>query len=255
MTEGVSLDELRAVFLARDLHDGELGACGIGSALPLAAARLAQETHAPNLTLFLEGAVNPVPPFLIESVEDARAHELCEAELDIYDIYIAAESGLVDFWFMSAVQTDRHGDLNHFFVGGSPSQPHFRAPGIGNVSYASTATRWYNTPDSHSKRQFVESIEFRSAIGNGPARREQHSGYGGGCRYVVSPLAVLDFDDDGCLRLLHCMPGVSAGDVVSATDCELVIPSDVQEIPAVTPDELEILRRVVDPTGVLRRRP
>jgi hypothetical protein len=41
---------------------------------------------------------------------------------------------------------------------------------------------------------------------------------------------------------------------VSATGFDLVIPPDVPEIPPVTSEELEILRRVVDPGGVLRRR-
>ena len=71
---------------------------------------------------------------------------------------------------------------------------------------------------------------------------------------MVSPLAVLDFDDEGRMRLLHCMPGVSVADVASATDFDLLVPSEVEEIPAATPEELEILRRVVDPAGVLRRR-
>jgi glutaconate CoA-transferase subunit B len=253
MSENVARDELRAVFIARDLRDGEIGACGIGSTVPLAAIRLAQELHAPNLTLLLEGAINPAPPFLIESVEDPRGHHLTEAVATIHDIFTASESSLLDFWFLSAVQTDTFGDLNHYFVGGTVDRPIFRAPGTGNVSFAATAKRWYNVPDSHQKRQFVSNLDFRSALGNGPTRRDKHPGYGNGCRYIVSPLAVLDFDDEGRMRLRHCMPGVTVQQVKEATSVELVIPINIEEIPRLTRDELEILRGKVDPSGVLRR--
>ena len=105
-----SLDELRAVFLARDMRDGEVGACGLAAPIPMAAMRLAQETHAPNLTISSEGGVNPRPSVLVEVPIDPRGTSGIEYVSDLYDMFIKAEHG-IDFWFMSGVQTDRFGNI------------------------------------------------------------------------------------------------------------------------------------------------
>jgi glutaconate CoA-transferase subunit B len=252
---GPSVAELRAVFLARDLADGEVGCCGVGALIPFAAMRLAQETHAPNLTIALEGQLNPVPTGTIRTPTDPRVHRGSEANTDLADLFVASERGL-DFWFMSAVQTDRWGNLNHFGVGRSGDRFGFRAPGVGNVSLAATCGRWYNVPDSHSARGFVAAVEFVSAVGNGPRReqlRARNPNAGAGCRFVVTPIAVLDFDDEGLMRLLHPMPGVTPAQVADSTGFDLAPAADPPSaLPGPTPEELEILRRVVDPDGALR---
>jgi glutaconate CoA-transferase, subunit B len=250
-----SVAELRTVFLARDLADGEVGCCGVGALIPFAAMRLAQETHAPNLTIALEGQLNPLPKGTIRTPTDPRVHRRSEATTDLADLFAASERGL-DFWFMSAVQTDRWGNLNHFGVGRDGDRFGFRAPGVGNVSLAATCERWYNVPDSHSPRGFVAEVDFVSAVGNGPRRaalRAANPNAGGGCRFVVTPIAVLDFDADGRMRLLHPLPGVTPTQVAESTGFELAPPAEAPSpLPVPTADELEVLRRVVDPDGALR---
>ncbi|WP_204279348.1 hypothetical protein, partial [Enterobacter asburiae] len=52
-----SWPELAAVVLSRELRDGEVGSPGGSrSEIPLAAARLAQLTHAPNLAIITSAA-------------------------------------------------------------------------------------------------------------------------------------------------------------------------------------------------------
>jgi glutaconate CoA-transferase subunit B len=251
-----TLDELRAVVLARDLRDGEVGACGLAAAVPMAAMRLAQETHAPNLTIASEGALNPLPSVLVDVPLDPRAGERAEAVTDLYDMFVKAERG-IDVWFMAGVQTDRVGNVNLHRVGGTRERPAFRGPGVGNASYAATSSRWYNYSTSHTTRTFVEEVDFVTGLGNGggvQARRAVRDGYGDGCRLVVTELAVMDFDaETGRMRLRHVHPGVAVDEVLSRTGFELLLAEEVTETPAPTADELEILRTVVDPTGALRR--
>jgi glutaconate CoA-transferase, subunit B len=250
-----SLDELRAVFLARDMKDGEVGACGLAAPIPMAAMRLAQETHAPNLTISSEGGVNPRPSVLVEVPIDPRGTNGIEYVSDLYDMFIKAERG-IDFWFMSGVQTDRFGNINLHLIGGSRERPRFRGPGVGNVSYAATAGRWYNYASAHSPRTFVEKVDFVTALGNAggvAARRATAPGYGDGCRFVVSNLGVMDFDEGtGVMRLRHVHPGVTVEQVMAATGFALIAGDEVTETPAPSQEELDILRRVVDPSGVLR---
>jgi hypothetical protein len=49
------------------------------------------------------------------------------------------------------------------------------------------------------------------------------------------------------LRSLH--PGVTVDEVVAATGFELVVPDEVPESRLPTPDELRLLREVIDPEG------
>jgi glutaconate CoA-transferase subunit B len=242
-------DELRAVFLSRDIADGEVGSCGLGAPIPLAAMRLAQARHAPNLTLALEGAANPRPRYLFQVPVDPEAHHDSEAILDLYDLFAAAERG-IDFWFMAGIQIDRHGNLNVHHVGGTREQPTFRGPGIGNTSIAMTSRRWYAYPGSHTTRTFVERVDFVTTVGSAARHME---GLGEGCRYVVSPLGVLDFEpESGAMRLKHVMPGVTADEVQANTGFELLFHDEVTPMPPPDADELRLLREVVDPRGVLR---
>lgn len=247
-----TVDEIRAVFLARDIADGEIGSCGLAATIPLAAMRLAQATHAPNLTLAMEGAANPNPRYLFEVPVDPEAHREGEAILDLYDLFAAAEKG-IDFWFMSGIQIDRLGNLNVHRIGGTRDRPAFRGPGIGATSIAMTAGRWYAYPSNHVPRVFVEKVDFVTTVGS--ACRDNPA-YGEGCRYVLSNLAILDFEEgSGAMRLRYTMPGVSVGQVQAATGFELLLHDEITEAPAPTDEELRLLREKIDPRGALRRAP
>jgi glutaconate CoA-transferase subunit B len=234
-----TIDELRAVFLSRDIADGEIGSCGLAASVPFSAMRLAQLRHAPDLTLAMEGALNPRPRHLFDVPVDPEGHRDGEAIVDLYDLFVASESGL-DFWFMAGIQIDRHGNLNVHRVGGTPEAPAFRGPGIGNASAAMRAGRWYAYPGAHTPRTFVERVDFITTTG-------------ACCRYVVSPLAVLDFDDEHAMRVRHTMPGVTVQQVQDATGFDVLVHPDVCPIPEPDHEELRILREVIDPRGVLRR--
>jgi glutaconate CoA-transferase subunit B len=245
-----TVDELRAVFLARDIADGEVGSCGLAATIPLAAMRLALLTHAPNLTLAMEGAANPNPRYLFEVPVDPEAHREGEAILDLYDLFVSSERG-IDFWFMSGIQIDRLGNLNVHKIGGTRARPAFRGPGIGNTSIAMTSKRWYAYPNNHTPRVFVGKVDFVTTLGS---RCREIPGYGEGCRYVLSNLAILDFEQTtGAMRLRHTMPGVSVADVLAATGFELLVHADVSPVPAPTDEELRLLRELIDPRGSLRK--
>jgi hypothetical protein len=51
------------------------------------------------------------------------------------------------------------------------------------------------------------------------------------------------------MRLASRHPGVSVEDIVGATGFALTIPDDVAETRLPTPEELDLLRTVLDPTS------
>jgi len=70
-------------------------------------------------------------------------------------------------------------------------------------------------------------------------------------RYVVTNLAVLDFaTPDHRMRVRSVHPGVTLDEVQAATGFELAVDGDVPTSRLPTPDELELIDTVIDPSGL-----
>jgi acyl CoA:acetate/3-ketoacid CoA transferase beta subunit len=112
----------------------------------------------------------------------------------------------------------------------------------------------YWVPD-HTVRTFVEQVDVVSGVGYA---RAEAAGAGAtrfhDIRRVVSNLGVFDFETpDHTMRLRSVHPGVTVDDVVQATSFALSLPDEVPETRLPTPEELDLLRTVLDP-GSLRDR-
>jgi acyl CoA:acetate/3-ketoacid CoA transferase beta subunit len=100
---------------------------------------------------------------------------------------------------------------------------------------------------NHGPRVFVEKVDTVTGIGwdraaaLGPAARFVD------VRRVVSNLGVFDFETpDRRMRLRSVHPGVDAEDVLGATGFELVVPAVVPVSRLPTPEELRLIREVID---------
>ena len=72
--------------------------------------------------------------------------------------------------------------------------------------------------------------------------------------FLVTNLAVLEYETpDHAMRLASCHPGVSVDDVVRATGFPLVVTTPVPTTRAPTPEELRLLREVLDPKATAAR--
>lgn len=77
---------------------------------------------------------------------------------------------------------------------------------------------------------------------------------GGGPKYCVTPLCVMDFAEaDKHMRLHALHPGGSRADVQAQTGFDLMAPESAPTTPRPTPEELHVLRTRVDLAGLLRR--
>jgi len=252
-----STAELIAVVLSRELKDGETGGVGANSAIPIAAARLAQLRHAPNMNFVLSGGgmVNTKSNIIYPSSTDCRyylngAESIMELGNDFFDL---VEQG-PDFFFFSGIQIDKHGNFNLHCIG-DWNKPRFRGPGLPSVGATVNAKKFFLYSTKHSKRQFVEKCDFLSGPGflNGYKDRFNRGLTGGGPALCVTDLGVFDFDDESKrMRVKSVHPGISISEIVENTGFELVIPDDIQETNAPSTEELTLLRTLVDSTGVLR---
>jgi len=246
--------ELMTVVLARDIKDGEIGLAGAIGGIPLAASLLAQKLHAPN-SVILGGVLNPKIHQIYPGGNDHRNFQKAEAYTTFYDVFELAEKGL-DFFFYSGLQIDQYGNVNLTYVGGSWERPLLRGPGLANSSFAVSFKRFYLWAEMHTKRNFVERVDFISAAGflEGGDSRLKAGIITEGPRFCVTPLAVMDFEEKSKrMRLKSIHEGVSVEEVIENTGFSLIIPSHVPITLPPSDEEIRVLREEVDTAGLLRR--
>jgi acyl CoA:acetate/3-ketoacid CoA transferase beta subunit len=213
--------------------DGEILASPIG-VLPGVAARLARATFAPDL-LLTDGVASLVTP--------ERVVEGCMPYRAVFDAVWSGRRHVM----MGASQIDRFGNQNISCIG-DHARPKAQLVGMrgapGNTVNHATS---YWIP-AHSPRVFVAKVDVVCGVGYDRAAALGQAGRFHGLRRVVTNLAVLDFDaPDHAMRIASCHPGVSIDDVVRSTGFPLVVPEHVATTRAPTPDELRLLRDVIDP--------
>lgn len=257
-----SVQELLAVFLARELQDGEHLQVGVALPVPEAAVRLAHIMHGPNMELIFLGArMNvahldslPVPAF----GWDRRVVRWAESYSDTGHRFDRLKDWHKRVFFIGGVQVDPHGNTNLIGVGDDHRRLRFRGPGsVGTPTLSTHVGRYYLVLNAHSARTLVPRCDFVSAVGWGsgdPEARRKLGIPGGGPKYCVTPLCIMDFtEEDKHMRLHSLHPGVTVDEVQSQTGFPLVVPDRVATTPPPTQEELHVLRTRVDRTGVLRR--
>lgn len=260
--EPYSAEELMAVFLARELSDGEELQVGVALPVPEAAVRLAHILHGPNMELIFLGArMNvahldhlPLPAF----GWDRRVVRWAESYSDRGHRFDDVAHWGNRVFFIGGIQVDRYGNTNLIGVGRGPGRLRFRGPGsVGTPTLSTHVGRYYIVLGHHSPRVLVERCDFVSAFGwgDGGADARRKLGIpGGGPVYCVTPLCVMDFTEtEKCMRLRSLHPGVTVDEVRAQTGFELVVPDAVPTTTPPSERELEVLRTRVDRAGILRR--
>lgn len=247
---GVTRAEYCAVACAEVFRgDGEVMASAFGTA-PALGARLARLTFAPDLVLTDGDAalVDGAPP--LGAAPSSLVLESHMPYRRVFDVVWSGRRNLI----MMASQIDRTGNQNISAIG-PWARPKAQLIGVrgapGNTVNHSTS---YWVPN-HSTRAFVEQGDVVSGVGYaraaaaGPSASRFHE-----IRYVVSNLGVFDFaTPDRSMRLASVHPGVSIAEVVESTGFALNVPDDVPDTRDPTPEELDLLRTVLDPSGLRDR--
>jgi len=258
-----TIEELITTAVARNLNDFEVGFVGIGTGgpafilavgIPIAAARLAKYTHAPNFVLMQGPVIDPELDFLPKSTMDRHLIEWkCKSQIPCNDALDIFKRGKMDVGFVSGAQVDKYGNLNIIGIG-DYKKPKIRLVGcLAQSDHCAYAGRTMIMM-KHEKRRFVETVDMISGAGflDGPGAREKAGLKGGGPGKVFTDLAVLGFDPESkrmCIESVH--PGVTVEQVQNNTGFELIIPENVPVTPEPTAEELELIRTKVDPEGEL----
>jgi glutaconate CoA-transferase subunit B len=247
-----TLMELMVCAASHLLEDNKTAVIGTGA--PLAAAMLAQKTHAPNLVIFFEaGSMAPILEKLPISVGGSPTQTNALVHGSMFDIMEACQRGMVDYSFLGGAQIDRYGNLNSTMIGDDYAHPKVRLPGSGGANDLASLCWQTVSIMPHERRKFVPCVDFITTPGylSGPGAREA-AGLppGSGPYKVISSLAVMGFDpQDKCMRVESLHPGVTREDILANTGFDLPFADDLTTTAEPTDQELRLLREEVDPTA------
>ncbi|MFI6010487.1 CoA-transferase subunit beta [Streptomyces sp. NPDC051243] len=218
---------------------GEILASPMGL-IPSVGARLARLTFAPDLLLTDGEATLVRPDGTPEGWLPYRQH-------------LALVTGGRRHVMMGASQIDRYGNQNISCIG-DWERPRRQLLGVRGAP-----VNTLNNPTSywiprHSRRVFVEKVDMVCGVGYDHAAAHPQTARHHRIPRVVTDLGVFDFaTPDHSMRLVSLHPGVTPTQVREATSFELAVPDDVPRTRPPTPDELRLIREVIDPENTRSR--
>jgi len=247
-----SKNELLICVSARLFEDSST--CFIGTGIPMLAAMLAAKSTAPNIVPVFEfGGTGAIMEELPRAVGEARTWHKGISALGICDTMETAQRGFIDYGFLGGAQIDPYGNLNSIIIG-EHDHPKARLPGSGGGNDVGSLCWQTVAIMQHDTRRFVPKTDFVTTPGylTGPGAREEAGlPKDTGPAYVVSTLALMDFDPESKrMRLKATHPGISVEDVVAATGFELILPDKVETTEPPSTEELRLLREEIDPEGL-----
>jgi acyl CoA:acetate/3-ketoacid CoA transferase beta subunit len=252
---GYTPTEMMIVAASRQLEDGKTVFTGTG--MPILAALLAQNTHAPKLAIIYEaGGVCPhQPPTIPLSVGDSMTtyKAVMAASMDYTMSFI--QSGYGEYAFLGASQMDIHGNVNTTVIG-SHDKPKVRLPGSGGANDFGSLCWKTVVIMRQDKQRFVEKLDFITTSGylTGPGAREKAGlPRNTGPWRVITQLGIYAFDDYKKMTLLSLHPNVNIKDIQENSSFPIKITNTIGITPEPTAKELKILRSL-DPYHIILRK-
>ncbi|NWF96336.1 MAG: hypothetical protein HXY34_09345 [Candidatus Thorarchaeota archaeon] len=236
---------------SRHVRDGENVFGGTG--MPLLAALLAKETHAPHSNLISEaGFIDARPRNVPLSVADSRYYYGCSASIGLIEtLGFILQAGRIDVGFLGAAQIDEYGNINTTYIGPF-DKPKVKLPGSGGGNDIASSAKRLVLMMSHDKRKFVKKLDYFTSPGHmeGPGSRKKWSLVGGGPSVVITDMCQMDFDPKTLkIRLMSVHPGYTKEDVLNNVMFDLIVPERVPTTAEPTREQIEIMHRL-DPHGI-----
>ena len=242
-----STDEVQTVVAARALAQTRTVFIGVGR--PSTAAILARMVHNPSLVLIYESGTIGAKPFHIPlSIGDGELAETADAVVSVPEMFnYWIGPGRVEVAFLGAAQVDRFANLNSTVIG-DYDHPRTRLPGAGGAPEIASSCGEVIVVAPHSKRTFVERLDFITTVGHGdgPGARERLGLRGRGPTAVITDMGVLEPDASSReLVLTQLHEGVSVEAVREATGWELAVAPELTVTEPPSERELEALRELL----------
>jgi glutaconate CoA-transferase subunit B len=240
--------ELMAVAGARELQDHEVVAVGLG--LPVVASFLAKHTCAPKMTILFElGVIDPQPVDQGVGLADPRVWYRANVLSSFVDILgEVLHRGRVDVGFLGGLEVDQYGNLNTSMIG-DPKGKFRHMIGSGGANDIASCAKRTIIIMRHEERKLKKTISFITSPGyiTGGDSRIQ-AGLAGGPSRVITDKAIFGFHPDSKqMMLISIHPGITLEDVLGTMGFSPVVPEQVPYTEPPTPEQIRIIREVIDP--------
>jgi glutaconate CoA-transferase subunit B len=237
--------EIQTIVAARRLRDTKTVFIGVGR--PSTAALLARMVHNPDLVLVYESGTIGAKPFHVPlSIGDGELAETADSVVSVPEMFnYWIGPGRIDVAFLGAAQIDAN--LNSTVIG-DYDHPKTRLPGAGGAPEIAASCGEVIVIASHTKRTFVERLDFVTTVGHGdgPGARARLGFRGAGPTAVITDLCVLEPDDETKeLTLVQIHPGVEVDQVGGETGWELKVAGELRHTEPATAEELSALRELL----------
>ncbi len=224
-----------------------------GTGMPLLAALLAKETHAPHSNLISEaGFIDARPAEVPLSVADTRYYLGCSAAIGLIEtLGFLLQGGRIDVGFLGAAQIDEYGNLNTSYIGPYET-PKVKLPGSGGGNDIASSAKRLIIMMAHDKRKFVKKLDYMTSPGHleGPGSRKKWSLVGNGPEVVITDMCQFNFDPESLrIRLMSVHPGYAVNDVLENIMFDLIVPDDVPTTLEPTQEQIDIMHKL-DPKGI-----
>ncbi|MDD9301451.1 MAG: CoA-transferase subunit beta [Desulfobacter sp.] len=246
--------ELMACCGARQINDHDVVIVGTG--FPTMSANIAKHMHAPHAVMMQEsGVIDAKPKRPALSVGDPCLNPgaaMIGGLVDIMGMFLQA--GRVDVGFLSGSQVDRFGNINTTVIG-DYENPVSRLPGSGGANPIGTLARKTLIIALHDKKRLAPKVDFITTPGyiDGPGAREKWGmAENTGPHALITNKGLLRFDPktkEAYLESFH--PGNTLEEIKDHTPWDLKISDSVHETAPPTPEELEVIRKILDPFGMI----
>ncbi len=238
------------VSAAHQIKDNDIVYVGVG--LPMVAALLAKNTHAPNCTIIIQNGIIQTTNFELPAATDTLGSQYMSDQLDgLFYINCLGQAGFISTGFIGAGQVDRFGNVNATVVG-DYANPTYRWPGSGGGNDVMSFCNRTIIILRQSKRRFPEKVDFVTCPGyleGKPGQREEAGlPANTGPSEVITNLGCYAFDGgEMILKSIHRDIGVTLSQVKSEIGWDIRVSDELKETRPPTREELRILRQEVDP--------
>lgn len=226
--------------------NGEILANPTTGTIPYIGARLARASFEPDLILTDGEAMLLAKDVPAGSDGHQRLIEGWLPYRQMFDVVWAGRRHVV----MGASQVARNGDTNISSIGPyeRPKAQLLGPRGAPGNTVNHQTSYWI---PRHSRRVFVENVDFVSGLGpSRAARLGSNAAAYNDIRAVISDLCVIDFKGrGGCARLVSIHPGVDVSEVRENTGFELEGDAVPPLTRTPTPDEMALIEKL-DPGGL-----
>jgi glutaconate CoA-transferase subunit B len=224
--------------------------------MPFLAAMLAKRTHAPRLTIVIEGGQYDADPTHVPYTVGDSSLTPRAGQTNMLGVTGALQRCEMDVGFLGGAQIDRYGNLNSTVIG-EYSNPKVRLPGSGGAAPIASLCKRTIILMPQEWRKFVEKVDFLTSPGylTGPGAREEAGlPAGSGPSAVVSTMGLFRFGAKTKEMYLDtCHPGVTVDQIKENVSWNLKVSRNVRGTEEPTEEEIKILRQL-DMEGVFLKK-